>query len=131
MILQRSILQQKFSFFYHFDFIIALFKTNLIASVACMLLLFMFDWLFMQLKYVSKRRTTKRLGILINTFNSDTWYIGLKIILALNLPKTALLLVGLKLMCVSQGVFKNFQNLLFFYSQFKVRCSFDIVHIRI
>ena len=59
MILQRSILQQNFPFFYHFDFIIALFKTNLIASVACMLLLFMFDWLFMQLKCVSKRLTTK------------------------------------------------------------------------
>ena len=42
---------------------------------------------------------------------SDTRYIGLKIILALNLPKTVLLYVGLKLMCVSQGVFKNFENL--------------------
>ena len=109
MILQRSILFRNFPFFYHFDFIIALLKTNLIASVACMLLLFMFDWLFMQLKCVPKFLLAESdIIIILRISISDTWYIGLKIILALNLPKTVLLYVGLKLMCVSQGVFKNF-----------------------
>ena len=88
-------------------------KTNLIVYVACMcmLLLVMFDWLLMQLlRDLFSHHSKQLFKMPYKSFR----YIGIKIIPALNLPKTVPLQFRLEVMCVSQKVFKNTYKILFY-----------------